>query len=810
MKALIPIFFFLFFNIQYRVSKAPNFFRSSKISLEISDIIEEHSTKEKLSEETSNECLVSESEAYQILKEKYNLNPDYITIDRNIRFILGKCNPIIYAPGLYASRMLATINCPVLKQDFLNFVKMRLFCGDTICKDETNENEEYVIFPAILDSPFQISVLKNYNKYTACQGFFYTFYNSKDECPNNNCRYSDGIRISYYGGTKKTKEESQCGINSLENIIYAGKMIPPFITNRLANANFYVLIQNFRKMGYKDGFSAAGISFDYRRYIHSNKQFEDSLIYEINRLYRNTGKKVVIITHSLGGLLVLGNLYRMRSDIRNKVKSFVPIVPPFAGSSHLLEAYLYGLTDLNTEIKIGDFFDFKVELTKFSESLYFSYAPIVAELRPQYSLVEELMKPEFNALKLAVEELIQVEKECWDKNCPADKVKNMTKNYYEIFGDDFPNLSDSDCQLTEEEINYIKSNNVGDSLVNSYTFRKCITNLYNIFNCPLILFEKEFSREVPADDLLNLCGIFNSSLLYLTAPETCKAKNYQEIFDIKNNNNNEKSNKYTSLNEQSKTPLESLFNGNAKYPYNFKEFNELMDEYNNKYSSIYNKILSKEDFETEEDFQLKGKLNIEYNKENNLLTGFPMTPVDTYIIYGNYKGTDVGFVYDHRKKEKTGFDKNEYLSAGGDGTVNNYSSMLTGMKWLYEKKIKNLPQTIKLIEYCSFAGKEGNKYAYDHNTFKNKTYIALSCDCINPDNKSFNSIDCSHSSIPQDSYVIDIVKKEIITDDKNLEEFTEDKRNAIKIYDHNFDYEQSCNDALYFFNKDDMDQVDWF
>jgi len=362
-------------------------------------------------------------------------------------------------------------------------------------------------------------------------------------------------------------------------------------------------------------------------------------------------------------------------------------------------------------------------------------------------------------------------------------------------------LSDPDCQLSEEEIKFLKTNND-----NKLKFRKCITNLYNVFNCPLILYEKEFSQEVPANHLLDLCGVFNSSLLYLTTPETCKPQNYQDIFGIKNN----KFNKYTSLNGQKKTPLECLFNGHAKYPYNFDEFYELLDEYNAKYASKYNKTLSKSDFETEEEFQLKGKKNIEYNKKNNLLTGLPISPVDTYIIYGNYHSTDVGFVYDDGKKEKTGFDKNEYLTTGGDGTVNNYSSMLTGMKWLFEKKTKNLPQTIKLIEYCSFAGIKGNKYAYDHNTFKDKTYIALSCDCINPDNKSFNSIDCTHSAIPQDSYVIDLVKKEIITDEKNLEEFTQDKRNAIKIYDSNFDYEQSCNDALYFLNRDDMDQVDWF
>ena len=505
------------------------------------DIIKEQSKQEKFASETENDCLVSESEAYTILKEKYNLNPDYITIDQNIRFILGKCNPIIYVPGLYASRMLITINCPVLKQDFLTFLKMRLYCGETVCKDETNESEEYVIFPSIFDSPFQIRVTKDINKYTACQGFFYSFHNNKNECPEQNCHYSDGVRISYYGGTKKTKSESNCGINAQENILYAGKMIPSIITNKLISANFYVMIQNYRKMGYKDGFSQAGIPFDYRRYIHSNKYFENAFIYQINRLYRNTGKKVVLISHSLGGLFVLSNLLKSKPDIINKIKSFVPIVPPFAGSSHLLEAYLYGLKDFNTEINIMDVFKFKVELTSFSESMYFSYAPVVAELRPQYGIVKELMKSEYNKLKLAVEELVKVEKECWDKNCPEDKVKEMTKNYYEVFGDDFPSLSDPDCQLTEDEINYYKNMKDTSNNVNAVKFRKCITNIYDVFNCPLILLEKQFSyHEVPANHIIDLCSIYNSSLLYLTTPETpetTQKKNYEDIFGIKLNKN---------------------------------------------------------------------------------------------------------------------------------------------------------------------------------------------------------------------------------------------------------------------------------
>ena len=785
MKFRLMIILIFLFNLSIFNCSKPNFFRN----IELQEILEENEKQKNFASEDKDACLVSKTEAYKILKEKYNLNPDYINIDDNIRFILGKCNPIVYVPGLYASRMVATINCPVLKLDFLNFVKMRLFCGNTVCKDDSNEIEEYVIFPALLDSPFQIRVNSRSNKFTACQGFFYSFYNSKDECPENNCRYSDAIRISFYGGTKETKSESQCGINSLENILYFGKLFPSVISNKLTSANFYVMVQYYRNMGYRDGFSAGGISFDYRRYIHSNKYFENSLIYQINRLYRNTGKPVIIISHSLGGLLVLANLLKMRKDILSKVKGFVPIVPPIAGASHLLEAYLYGLRDLNTEIKIGDLYDFKVELTPFSESLYFSYAPVVAELRPQFSLIEELNKDEYSKLKLAVKELIKEEEECWDKNCPSDKVKEMTKNYYDVFGDDFPLLSDSDCQLTEDEINYIQSNK---NNINSVKFRKCITNMYNIFNCPLILFEKEFAYEVPAEHLYDLCGIYNSSLFYLTPPE-------EKNKFFKNN----------KILEDKITPIESLFNGNAKYPYDYKEFNYLLDQYNTIYASKYNKTLSKEDFASEEEFQLKGKKNVEYNRKNNLLKGYPISPVNTYIIYGNYHNTDVGFVYDDRKKEKEKFDDNEYLTKGGDGTVNNYSPMLVGMKWLFEKKMKHSNTDIKLIEYCSFAGKEG-KYAYNHSTFKNKTYIALSCDCINPDNKSFNDKDCHHSAIPQDSFVINLVKNEIITDEKNLEDFNDDKREAIKEYDANFNYEQKCNDALYFFNKEDMDEIDWF
>ena len=363
------LFFIAIINFSLFLMYNCHFFKATKMAIDIKEPLKNRN-EENLNLGEEDECQVSIEEAKTILKEKYNINPNYIDIDQNIRFILGKCNPLLYVPPLFASRLVATINCRVFKQNFLQYVKMRLFCQNTVCPDDSNEIEEHVIFPAVFDSPFIIRVTDNINKFTACQGYFMNFYNSRTECPEGNCEYSDGVRISFYGGTKKTKSESRCGIKSQEDVIYGGKIIPDSLINQLTSQNVHIFISKLRKIGYKDGFSFAGISYDYRRYIHSYKSFSDIFEYEINRLYRNTGKPVVLLTSSHGGSFTLNQLIKITPELKNKIKCFVPIVPPFAGSSHLIQAYMYGLDDFNSDIDIIDFLKIQIKLTYFSESLY--------------------------------------------------------------------------------------------------------------------------------------------------------------------------------------------------------------------------------------------------------------------------------------------------------------------------------------------------------------------------------------------------------------------------------------------------------
>ena len=54
---------------------------------------------------------------------------------------------------------------------------------------------------------------------------------------------------------------------------------------------------------------------------------------------------------------------------------------------------------------------------------------------------------------------------------------------------------------------------------------------------------------------------------------TCKQKTYKEIFEINEKCTNKQ-------NENEKISLDTIFEGNGKYPYNYKEFEILLDEYN--------------------------------------------------------------------------------------------------------------------------------------------------------------------------------------------------------------------------------------
>ena len=130
--------------------------------------------------------------------------------------------------------------------------------------------------------------------------------------------------------------------------------------------------------GYKEGFSLAALPNDYRRYLATNNFSTKVFRRQIENLYANTGKPVVIVAHSYGTLLTLTNLVKPENkDLLPKIKKFIAIAPPFAGAGKLLDTFLHGMDDFN---KSFDILGKKITITnynKFGQLMMYKSLPVI-------------------------------------------------------------------------------------------------------------------------------------------------------------------------------------------------------------------------------------------------------------------------------------------------------------------------------------------------------------------------------------------------------------------------------------------------
>ena len=134
-------------------------------------------------------------------------------------------------------------------------------------------------------------------------------------------------------------------VEGIQNIIQSGISAVDNIVNIGVAKSYGQMSSELIKRGYKEGFSIGRLPSGYRCYAINNfatKVFQS----QINRLYSNTDKPVVIIGHSYGTLVTLTNLLKEENkNVLKKIKKFIAIAPPFSGSSNLLNAFFHGLND---------------------------------------------------------------------------------------------------------------------------------------------------------------------------------------------------------------------------------------------------------------------------------------------------------------------------------------------------------------------------------------------------------------------------------------------------------------------------------
>ena len=701
------------------------------------------------------ECLMPRKEAAKVLSKHYGISNSYP--DENLRFILGKCNPVLLVPGIYSTKLVVELQCKniaTFERD-TTLKNLRLYCGNSLCPDETKEREEHPLFLALLDKAFTI-LGSQQDKYSSCLGFMMNFFQNENECPKvdgkNICYYSKYITVGFYGGSPETEQKGRCGVEGVQNIIQTGDSSLDKLANIGAAKSFGKMAKSLIKRGYQEGFSLGGLPNDYRRYLSTNNFATQVFKDQINRLYSNTGKPVVVVAHSYGSLLILTNLLKEKSNknFLNKIKKFIAIGPPFAGSTKLLDVFLHGLNTWNKEIEIlGKKFVLS-NYNVFGQLLMYKSLPTITELRPLPIAAKIFTDGKYTKLGEAIRDRINTETKCKNHDCSHDELRTNTRKFDKIFEDYFPSLADEECAYES----YIGGN---DKVLN----RKCYTNIYNVGDCPSIITKSANPTQEGLDEDL-YCNKFDQNLYYYQGD--CKDKN--------------------------RNCLDEMYYSD-KCPNVFKNkeaVNYLLNRFNNDHSNLG--LLSKgKTFDSYQSIQQGVKNSIFYQTEKSLINDLPIPPIDTDLVYSSFAPTHAALVLDDNDFTKNG----DILYRGGDNTVPTWSSLLTGLKWIYDKKENNLPQNIRLIEFCSRLSKSG-RYKYDPK--KDQKFAAIGCGCLKSKGVYRDSIkSCTHAAMIGDDDLIDYIFS-IVDDPKESITITENKMKAVNAYSPSINYESVCNKKL--------------
>lgn len=155
--------------------------------------------------------------------------------------------------------------------------------------------------------------------------------------------FTENIRLIYDAKTKDSYSPEGVnitvpGFGDTESVEWLDPSHLPF------GRYFVDLVDAMVERGYKRGVSVRGAPYDFRKAPNTETVFFTKLKKLIEDTFTlNNNRKVVIITHSLGGLYGLYFLNHMEQSWKDKyIQSFAPISSPFAGAAKIMRLFASG------------------------------------------------------------------------------------------------------------------------------------------------------------------------------------------------------------------------------------------------------------------------------------------------------------------------------------------------------------------------------------------------------------------------------------------------------------------------------------
>ena len=643
---------------------------------------------------------------------------------------------------------------------------MRLFCGNEICPSTKSGTEIHVFWISAMGSPFRLKVDKS-NPHNTCLGYFYTFYNDPNECPkvdvnrtSSVCKYDPAVQLLPFGMTEETLKNSQCGFSAINNLIMEGHPYFNGMFNAGDSKGFTNLTNSLKKEGYSYGFSLAALAYDFRKFIHSNSNISASFNKLVNMLYSQTGKKVIILAHSLGSNNSLKLINDLDDNLRNKIKRFVAIGPPFAGASKVLEFMTKSSADFKANVGNMEF-----DIKPLGQKLFIPFTPFSYELSPKAVFTGLTKDPRYTDFIYAILERINLEKAIdHDDNINEEYIRSHSVLFNKLFPF-MPKLNDLECDLEkwdlkQRELVEKRKKYESNHLALLPVYAPCRMRMFDLINCPLVR----------------------------TSKVNIENYNFDEFCDKKNSDSQYFLKECTSCN-----------NLNTFYEDFTKDFKHDHDHKNLVKEANLNNTISpvEDDYDFIENVATK---MFEYQKLNDKIKNSPGPKVPTTIVYASFLDTRTAYNYDKKKSDT--FTKDEVLMFGGDGTVPTYSSLLTGLKWIYERDFLNMTETneVQIVEYCSLlANNPKTKIDFTDNKFLKQPYLHLGCTCLRNGNDwdverlMTGDTTCSHESLVIDPILIEFIFN--VVSQENVDPKEKEYEAAVEIYE-SINYEHKCNKIL--------------
>ncbi|EAS04696.2 lecithin-cholesterol acyltransferase (macronuclear) [Tetrahymena thermophila SB210] len=251
-------------------------------------------------------------------------------------FLRGPCAPIIFVPGILGTSLQLKIDCETLQSKNPEIFSN---CGWGTCSSynllQKKPASEYKLW---IGDVFSKASFLQISEKSKCFGDLIGLVYNKER---NILEAKEGLEVTWYGNTEQTKNDSKCGANSVRDFTKN----PILKKMSCAIRGFGNLIDLLEVMGYQSGLTFQALPYDFRQDV-SQSDTQTLIPKVIDHIYEMTGKKSIILGHSLGNLHILNSLSNIPQETKDsKIKQFIAAGPPFIGSPKAFISMLGGDPD---------------------------------------------------------------------------------------------------------------------------------------------------------------------------------------------------------------------------------------------------------------------------------------------------------------------------------------------------------------------------------------------------------------------------------------------------------------------------------